>query len=1529
MAKHFPEVFPGLNLKEEYRALFDKVEVERVTATRQKDFVRIYISCDRLIEKPIIFEVEEQIKNQLFSGCNITIKIQEKFHLSAQYDPEKLLEAYRESILLELKACSPVEYSIFKNAELSFESGGRLKLEVPDTVIVRERCPELIRILEKICCERCGIPVEVFAEYAQPGKNRSREEGEEVIARKVAEISGEASGGRQERREEEPSKPRKEARGAASAAGGEVPFEGGTVRSAGAGVREGRANGPAAGRKAGGFRGQRGEGRGDFRRGAKKSDNPDVLYGRDFDGEPIPMEEIIGEMGEVIIRGKILNLDKREIKNERTILIFDVTDFTDTMTIKIFTLNEQVNEITEGIRPGAFIRLKGLTMVDKFDGELTIGSIVGVKKIPDFTGSRMDHSARKRVELHCHTKMSDMDGVSEVKDIVKRAYQWGHPAIAITDHGVVQSFPDANHLVEDLWKAEKAKRKEAGDENPDRNDFFKVIYGCEAYLVDDLKEIVTGDRGQALRDPVYVVFDIETTGFSPVKNRIIEIGAVKVAGGEIVDRFSTFVNPGVPIPFRIEQLTSISDEMVMDAPPIETVLPEFLQFCDGAVFVAHNASFDMSFILENAKRQSLPLTPTYVDTVGIARVLLPNQAKHTLDAVAKTLGVSLENHHRAVDDAEATAEIFIRFLPMLEQKECRTLSDVNRLGDSSPDLVKRLPSYHAILLAKNDIGRVNLYTLVSESHLNYFHKTPRVPKSLLARHREGLILGSACEAGELYRALLDEQSDAQIARIVNFYDYLEIQPTGNNLFMIESERIENVRSVEDIQNINRRIVQLGEQFNKPVVATCDVHFLDPADEVYRRIIMAGKGFKDADDQAPLYLRTTEEMLEEFQYLGSRKAEEVVITNPNFIADQVEPISPVRPDKCPPVIPDSDRTLTDICYRKAHELYGEDLPQIVVDRLEKELNSIIKNGFAVMYIIAQKLVWKSVEDGYLVGSRGSVGSSLVAFMAGITEVNSLSAHYRCPKCHYYDFDSEEVKAFSGNAGCDMPDKACPVCGEPLIKDGFDIPFETFLGFKGDKEPDIDLNFSGEYQSKAHKYTEVIFGAGQTFRAGTIGTLADKTAFGYVKNYFEERGKKKRVCEINRIVQGCTGIRRSTGQHPGGIVVLPVGEDINSFTPVQHPANDMTTDIVTTHFDYHSIDHNLLKLDILGHDDPTMIRMLQDLTGVDPTKIPLDDPQVMSLFQNTSALGIAPEQIDGCPVGSLGIPEFGTDFVIQMLLDTKPQCFSDLIRIAGLGHGTDVWLGNAQTLIQNGDATISTAICCRDDIMIYLINKGMDPSLSFSTMESVRKGKGLKPEMEAAMKEAGVPDWYIWSCKKIKYMFPKAHAAAYVMMAWRIAYCKVNYPLAYYAAYFSIRASAFSYEIMCQGQQHLEAVMADYKRRSDSLSQKEQASLKDMKIVQEMYARGFEFVPIDLFKAHSRNFQIMDGKIMPSLNSIDGLGEKAADAIVEAAKDGPFLSKDDFRDRSKASKTIVEMLDSLGILGDLPESNQISLFDFMAG
>ncbi len=1548
MSKKFFEVFPTLKLNTGMQDLFEQANVERISATKRKDFLRIYISSDRLIQKADIFSVEQEMKKQFFPSASMVIRIYEKFHLSSQYTPEKLMDIYRESILLELRDYSPIEYNLFKNADISYPSDGKVMLTIEDTVLGKEKAEELVRILDKIYNDRCGFSVEVLTAYKEHKTVKHKEEDEMRLAMQIAEISARAGYGKGGgSAETDGILPDIDADSRGKESGITMPepvdmvvFPGAAGQGSGAGpASSGAGKGgvpsadgkallrkePGAGSQGGVFRKGRSADN-DTRRPMKRSDNPDVLFGRDFEGDALPMEEIIGEIGDVVVRGKILNFDKRDIKNERTILIYDITDFTDTMTVKLFVATEQVGELTAEMKPGAFVKLKGTVVIDKFDHELTIGSIYGVKKIPDFTTSRSDTSVRKRVELHCHTKMSDMDGVSEAKDIVKRAYKWGHPAIAITDHGVLQSFPDANHVWEDLWKAEKNKRKEAGEEEPDKQDFFKIIYGVEAYLVDDLREIVTNNKGQGFQE-TFVVFDIETTGFSPVNNRIIEIGAVKVSAGQITERFSAFVNPEVPIPFEIEKLTGIQDDMVIGEPTIDVILPQFLDFCKDAVLVAHNANFDMSFIMENCDVLGIPHDFTYVDTVGIARILLPDQAKHTLDAVAKTLGVSLENHHRAVDDAEATAEIFVKFIPMLQEEGADTLAKVNAMGKSSPDIVKKLPTHHAIILAKNNVGRMNLYRLVSESHLNYFARRPRIPKSLLMEYREGLILGSACEAGELYRALLDGKSDAEIARLVRFYDYLEIQPLGNNQYMIASEKLPNINSMEDIMEINRKIVKLGEQFHKPVVATCDVHFLDPGDEVYRRIIMAGQHFADADNQAPLYYRTTEEMLAEFAYLGSDKAEEVVITNTNKIADMIESMSPVRPDKCPPVIENSDKLLTDICYKKAHELYGETLPEIVEARLKRELNSIISNGFAVMYIIAQKLVWKSVEDGYLVGSRGSVGSSFVANMAGITEVNSLSPHYLCPKCHYYDFDSEEVKAFSGGAGCDMPDKDCPVCGTPLQKEGFDIPFETFLGFKGDKEPDIDLNFSGEYQSKAHKYTEVIFGYGQTYRAGTIGTLADKTAFGYVKNYYEDHGERKRTCEINRLVAGCTGVRRSTGQHPGGIVVLPVGEDINSFTPVQHPANDMKTDIVTTHFDYHSIDHNLLKLDILGHDDPTMIRMLQDMTGIDPVKIPLDDKQVMSLFASTEALGIRPEQINGCKLGCLGIPEFGTEFAMQMVIDAKPKCFTDLVRIAGLAHGTDVWLGNAQTLIEEGKATISTAICCRDDIMIYLIHMGVEPALSFTIMESVRKGKGLKPEWEEAMKEADVPDWYIWSCKKIKYMFPKAHAAAYVMMAWRIAYCKINYPLAYYAAFFSIRASGFSYELMCQGQQHLESVMADYKRRSDELSKKEQDSYRDMKIVQEMYARGFEFEPINLFSAQARLFQVSGvNKLMPSLSSIDGLGEKAADAVVEAAKNGPFLSKEDFRERTKVSLTVTELMDRLGILGDLPESNQISLFDF---
>ena len=1526
MSKPFFEVFPSLQLNTDIRDLMGQTEVERVSATKRRDFLRVYLKSTRLIQKADIWTTEQEIKKQLFPQANLTVKIYEKFELSSQYNPEKLMDIYKESILEEFREYSHIQYNALKTAKIEYPSENEMLLTLEDTVLNHSMEGEILQILEKILVERCGFSVKIHTAYVEKETGRFQEEEEAKIRLKVDAIYSRTKG----RREEGEQTASAEGSGQSTAQDPETGKAAETAQkpkteNAG-GVTKSFQGGSRGEFKRGEFK--KGEFRkgGNFEKGAlKRSDNPDVIYGRDFEEEAMKIEELIGEMGEVVIRGKVLSVDTRDIKNEKTIIIFNISDFTDTMTIKMFVRTEQVKEVTGDIKPGAFLKVKGICMMDKFDHELAIGSIAGIKKIPDFTNTRMDTSARKRVELHCHTKMSDMDGVSEAKDIVKRAYKWGHRAIAITDHGVVQSFTDANHVWDDLWKAEKGKRKEAGDENPDKQDFFKIIYGVEAYLVDDLKEIVTNDKGQSLHED-YVVFDIETTGFSPVNNRIIEIGAVKVSGGEIVDRFSTFVNPDVPIPFEIEKLTSIRDEDVMDSPQIDVILPQFLQFCEGCIMVAHNASFDMSFIMENCRRLGYPQEFTYVDTVGISRVLLKNQSKHTLDAVAKTLGISLENHHRAVDDAECTAHIFVKFIKMLEEQDIHNLTEVNALGASSVDAVKKMPSYHAIILAKNDLGRINLYRLVSQSHLTYFNKHPRIPKSLVMKYREGLILGSACEAGELYRALLDGQSDAQIARLVKFYDYLEIQPCGNNKFMIASERVRNVNSIEDIQNINRKIVSLGEQFHKPVVATCDVHFLDPEDEVYRRIIMASKGFKDADDQAPLYLRTTEEMLREFEYLGSDKAEEIVITNTRKIAAMCERISPVRPDKCPPVIPNSDDTLRTICYNRAHDMYGDKLPKMVLDRLERELHSIISNGFAVMYIIAQKLVWKSNEDGYLVGSRGSVGSSLAATMSGITEVNPLSPHYYCPSCHYYDFDSEDVKKFSGMAGCDMPDKICPKCGKPLKKDGFDIPFETFLGFKGDKEPDIDLNFSGEYQSRAHSYTEVIFGKGQTFRAGTIGTLADKTAYGFVAHYYEDKGIRKRRCEIERIVSGCVGVRRTTGQHPGGIIVLPLGEEIDTFTPVQHPADDMTTRTVTTHFDYHSIDHNLLKLDILGHDDPTMIRMLQDLTGLDPVKdIPLDSKEVMSLFQNTEALGVTPEDLGGCKLGALGIPEFGTDFAMQMLIDAKPKYFSDLVRISGLSHGTDVWLGNAKDLILSGQATIQTAICCRDDIMIYLIQKGLEEGLSFTIMESVRKGKGLKPEWIEEMKAHDVPQWYIDSCLKIKYMFPKAHAAAYVMMAWRVAYCKVFYPLAYYAAFFSIRANGFSYELMCLGRDKLEYHLADFKKRSDSLSKAEQDTLRDMRIVQEMYARGYDFMPIDIYRAKAHKFQIFDGKIMPALDTIDGLGDKAADSVEEAAKMGEFLSRDDFRKRTKLSTTVVETMHRLNLLQGLPESNQLSILD----
>ena len=1503
MSKAFREAFPTLKLEEELEGLLDTTEVTKISANHEHTHIRIYLRAKRLIFKKNIWKLEKVITEQIFQNRAIQVKIIESYELSEQYTPKSLIEVYKDSILDELNAYSVLEYNLLRTADMEFPEEDRLILTMDETIIAKTRTDEIIEFLEKVICERCGMNLKIFPQYRKPQESKYRKNSEEQIRQEVAGIVARTKlvmeGKSQETEEKEKTV--------------ETEEKTKTIAKTAGNRADASKNGTNYAKPK-----QKFEKRGEFRRkfesdNGKKSMNPDVIYGRDFEEESMEIEKIDGPIGEVVIRGKILSVDTREIRNEKTIIIFSVTDFTDTIVLKIFARNDDVPELLKEISGGKFVRVKGVATIDKFDSELTIGSIVGIKKCADFTTVRMDTSVEKRIELHCHTKMSDMDGVSDVKDIVKRAMKWGHKAIAITDHGDVQAFPDANHTV------------------PSDSD-FKVIYGVEAYLVDDLKGMVTDSQNQDL-DADYVVFDLETTGFSPETNRIIEIGAVKVQNGKIVDKFSTFVNPQVPIPFRIEQLTSINDSMVIDAPVIADILPEFMKFCEGCVMVAHNADFDMSFIKKNCQRLDIPCKPTIVDTVALARVLLPNLNRFKLDTVAKALGVSLENHHRAVDDAGCTAEIFVKFIEMLRERGMSTLDEVNAMGTSSVQNVQKMPTYHAIILATCDQGRTNLYKLISLAHIKYYHRRPRIPKSEFIRYRDGLLIGSACEAGELYRAILNGRPEEEISRLVNFYDYLEIQPLGNNAFLVRDED-SPVASNDDLIEINKKIVRLGEQFHKPVVATCDVHFLDPEDEIYRRIIMAGQGFKDADEQAPLFLRTTEEMLKEFAYLGSEKAEEVVITNTNRIADMCEKISPVRPDKCPPVIENSDQMLRDICYNKAHKMYGDPLPEIVQERLDRELNSIISNGYAVMYIIAQKLVWKSNEDGYLVGSRGSVGSSFVATMSGITEVNPLHAHYLCKHCQYSDFDSDLVKSFSGRSGCDMPDKLCPRCGKPLSKEGFDIPFETFLGFKGNKEPDIDLNFSGEYQSKAHKYTEVIFGEGQTFKAGTIGTLADKTAFGYVKNYYEERGVHKRNCEIDRIVLGCVGVRRTTGQHPGGIVVLPMGEQIYTFTPIQHPANDMTVDITTTHFDYHSIDHNLLKLDILGHDDPTMIRMLQDLTGVDPTQIPLDDKAVMSLFQDTSALGITPDDLVNCQLGALGIPEFGTDFAMGMLIDTQPKEFSDLVRIAGLSHGTDVWLGNAQTLIQEKKATISTAICTRDDIMIYLISMGLDSEESFKIMENVRKGIVAKgkcdkwPEWKQDMIDHNVPDWYIWSCEKIKYMFPKAHAAAYVMMAWRIAYCKVFYPLAYYAAYFSIRATAFSYELMCQGKEKLEGYMHEYEKRKDELSKKEQDTYKDMRLVQEMYARGFEFLPLDIYKSEPHHFQIVDGKLLPALNTIDGLGDNAAVAIAEAAKDGIFLSKDDFRERTKVSKTTIELMSDLGLFGDMPESNQLSLFDFGA-
>ena len=1334
MSKPFFDVFPKLKVRKDLQDFFQDTQVERLTTNRERTRLKVRLRSDHLIHKDRVFRMQKAMEEQLFGERRVEVYVEEHYDLSAQYTPRSLMEAYNDSISFEISSFSPVMGAFFRDAAITYGENGTIDVCMHDTCLSRGLQDRLEEALNRIFRDRCGVQAtltvtlkpEVRQEHV--GGRDSREKtssgivqensgfgaayDNDYISDTVTSYGGnDIQGGTYDDSAGSPGIKGKEggtgggSETAVSPNRGKKPE---TKRDPGTGSGKGgsgngfgNGNGYGRGNDRGGRSGRAGRDRkGEREYSLKRSSHPDVIYGKEVTADSIRIADVIGEIGEVVIRGQILGNDRRDIRNEKTIVKFSLTDFTDSIYCKLFVPTDKADELLKDLGKGSFVKVRGAAVMDTFDKEVIISSIQGIMKIPSFRTARADDAPVKRIELHCHTKMSDMDGVSECKNIVKRAYAWGMPAIAITDHGNIQAFPDAGHVREDLLKSENKKRKEKGEPPVDSQDFFKVLYGVECYLVDDLVKSVVPipeeDLDAAVKDRPVVVFDLETTGFSPEKNRIIEIGAVKIEKGQIRDRFSQFVNPELPIPYRITQLTGISDSMVIGAETIEEVLPDFLRFCEGCILVGHNVQFDIGFIRANAGRLGLPCHFTTADTLGMARALLPGHAKYTLDAVAKLLGVSLDNHHRAVDDAECTAGIWMKMLPLLEQQNVLSLRQIDAFCRPTPDTVKRLRTHHCILLAKNTTGRTNLYTMVSESHLTYFFKKPRIPKSLLMKYREGILVGSACVMGELMEAVLEERSDEVLAGIVDFYDYLEIQPRDNNRFLLESPKMQDkypqIKTEEDLLNLNRTIVRLGEQAGKPVVATGDVHFLDPEDEIYRSIIQEGMGMSD-EDPAPLYLHTTNEMLEEFAYLGARKAQEVVIDNPRKIADMVDALSPVRPDKCPPVIPNSDENLRRICYDKAHSMYGDPLPEIVEERLERELRSIISNGYSVMYIIAQKLVWKSVEDGYLVGSRGSVGSSFVATMSGITEVNPLPPHYYCTNCHYTDFDSDLVKQYQGKCGIDMPRIKCPRCGQELKKDGFDIPFETFLGFKGDKEPDIDLNFSGEYQAKAHAYTKVIFGHEQTFKAGTIATVADKTAYGYVKHYFENKGIAKRNCEIERLLAGCTGIRRSTGQHPGGIVVLPLGENINTFTPVQHPANDMTTDIITTHFDYHSIDHNLLKLDILGHDDPTMIRMLQDLTGLDPTEIPLDDPDVMKLFSSTESLGITTEQNGGIDVGSLGIPEFGTKFVIGMLDDTRPTTMSELVRISGLSHGTDVWLGNAQTLIQEGKAVLSTAICTR--------------------------------------------------------------------------------------------------------------------------------------------------------------------------------------------------------------------------------------------
>jgi len=1214
-------------------------------------------------------------------------------------------------------------------------------------------------------------------------------------------------------------------------------------------------------------------------------------------GEVRPLDADFYEEDAVIVEGRIFRLETRETRNKRMLYSFDITDGTGSITIKYFAKDKK-SEYSSLLKEGNAVKIAGQVQFDKYSNETNIMA----NKIADGVykeAVREDNAENKRIELHLHTNMSQLDGITSAADFVSRAAKWGHKAIAITDHGVVQAFPEA-----------AIAAKKAG---------IKVIYGVEAYLVDDLAVSIVTRPGDARLDDDFVVFDIETTGLNRESCTIIEIGAVKVRNGEIVAEFNRFIDPKQPLPEKIKELTNITDDMLAGHPTIDIVLPEFIEFIGDSTLVAHNAEFDMGFLEHHGMLLGYDVKNPYLCTLQLSRALFPNLSRYGLAAMARHHGVSLENHHRGSDDAAALSKIFLQQAATLKSQQIVTLNHINLRYSQKID-TKKLRPRHAIILVKNYEGLRNLYELVSKSHLNYFYKQPRIPKSELIHHREGLILGTACEAGEFYIAVRDNRPIEQIEALAKFYDYFEVQPISNNLHLIQNSTVD---SIETLQNINKKIVEYGELYGKPVVAAGDVHFLEPGQEIYRSIIMAGNGFKDVENQPPLHFMSTDEMLAEFAYLSPEKAFEIVVTNTNLVANMIEDIKPIPEGTFPPVIEGSEEELMNIVTSRAKAVYGDPLPTAVQTRMERELNAIIGNGFAVMYIIARKLVTNSVDNGYLVGSRGSIGSSFVATMADITEVNPLSPHYYCPKCQFTDFDSELVRSFDGASGCDMPDKNCPNCSVKLAKDGHSIPFETFLGFDGDKEPDIDLNFSGEYQAKAHAYAEELFGEGYIYKAGTIGTIADKTAYGYVRKYLEERGRMERGAEINRLVSGCTGIKRTTGQHPGGLMVVPKDRSIYDFTPVQRPANDTSSDVITTHFDYHSISGRLLKLDILGHDVPTILKMLHDMTGLNPQNVDIAHEDVVSLFKSPSKLGVSEREIN-CKTGTLGLPEFGTHFVRQMLADTQPSSFAELVRISGLSHGTNVWINNGAELIQQKVATLKEIIPTRDDIMVYLILKGVEKLDAFKIMENVRKGKGVTDEEERIMLTAGVPRWYIESCRKISYMFPKGHAVAYVMMTMRIGYYKIFHPEAFYAAVFSVKSDEFNYELMCKGPEAARTEMRRIVHLGNEATQKEEKSITLLELVTEMYARGLKFAKLDLYQASADKFILTDEGLMPPLCAVAGLGEAVADMIVEARKDGEFFSIEDLKARTKANKNVVQLLKDNGVLDGIPETEQLTLF-----